>query len=263
MVAASKLSAKKIRANRLNARKSTGPRTLAGKARSCENARTHGAFCQDVVLDDEDPVAFACIRRRFIERLRPQDLLELSLVERIAEGSWRLMRLSRREAQDERESNETTAAARFDQDEAKQMALLGHLLAGGGRSERSIVNSLLGSLGAGQTVRTASLDPFGAARQRVEQSISRAMKELRLLQGPARPAELPPSPYLEIQPDECIEQDDRRECDQSERSQDSQNEPTAATSLASSDSSPINAPPTRETPPPTAGRLFGIPRTGR
>src|SRR5947207_13711251 len=101
MVAASKISAKKKQANRLNARKSTGPHTLAGKARSSQNARTHGMFCHNIVLDNEDTASFNFIRTRFIERLRPQDLVELSLVERIAEGNWRLMRLNQREADQE------------------------------------------------------------------------------------------------------------------------------------------------------------------
>src|SRR5438105_1204336 len=37
-----KTSPKRLAANRANAAKSTGPRTEAGKARSAQNARTHG-----------------------------------------------------------------------------------------------------------------------------------------------------------------------------------------------------------------------------
>ncbi len=36
------ISARKLRANRANARASTGPRTVAGKARATRNARRHG-----------------------------------------------------------------------------------------------------------------------------------------------------------------------------------------------------------------------------
>ena len=40
-------SAAQITANRRNALRSTGPRTAAGKARSCLNARKHGLYARD------------------------------------------------------------------------------------------------------------------------------------------------------------------------------------------------------------------------
>lgn len=64
------LSARRIRANRRNGRKSTGPKTAAGKAVSSRNATGlktpkgkavssrnatgHGIFCKDLVLPGED-----------------------------------------------------------------------------------------------------------------------------------------------------------------------------------------------------------------
>jgi hypothetical protein len=48
------ISAKKLAANRANAKKSTGPRTPEGKRRSSKNAVTHGMFCNDTVLPGED-----------------------------------------------------------------------------------------------------------------------------------------------------------------------------------------------------------------
>jgi len=47
------VSAPKIRANRKNAKKSTGPRSGEGKARSALNALTHGITAR-VVLDGEN-----------------------------------------------------------------------------------------------------------------------------------------------------------------------------------------------------------------
>ena len=47
-----------VAANRLNALKSTGPRTEEGKAVSRYNALTHGLLASDVVLRDENRVDF-------------------------------------------------------------------------------------------------------------------------------------------------------------------------------------------------------------
>ncbi len=60
------------RANRRNARKSTGPRTPEGKAVSSQNATSHGIYCRDVVLDGEDQRRFDLLGNSYIlHRLRP------------------------------------------------------------------------------------------------------------------------------------------------------------------------------------------------
>ena len=86
------ISARKLRANRRNARKSTGPRSAEGKMRSSRNACRHGIFSARVVLDGESMELFTLLREGFIRRLRPQDILELSLVEQIVTAHWRLRR---------------------------------------------------------------------------------------------------------------------------------------------------------------------------
>jgi hypothetical protein len=48
------VSSRKRAANRANARKSTGPRTPEGKARSSRNAISHGIYCQNLLLPGED-----------------------------------------------------------------------------------------------------------------------------------------------------------------------------------------------------------------
>ena len=232
MVAASKISAKKQRANRLNARKSTGPRTLGGKARSAQNARTHGMFCHNLVLENEDVDSFNFIRMQFIQSLRPQNLLELSHVERIAEGNWRLLRLNQREADDE---NLRLNAKKHRAEILDQLSFFRDALPGDELPTVVVKNAARVLYG------DAPIDPYSRAREKVEQSISRAARELRALQKPHVPAELPPSPYLEEQ----AEDDDEEIAEENP-----QNEPTAATNAATPDSatgcetSPI-APPGR------------------
>ena len=93
-------SKRQIRANRRNARRSTGPRTAAGKAASAANALRHGlAAARTVVLPDEDAGAFARFRHDVIADLDPQDTLQAALAGRIALLLWRLDRAARLEAE--------------------------------------------------------------------------------------------------------------------------------------------------------------------
>src|SRR4051794_2843630 len=86
-------SARRLRANRNNARRSSGPGTAAGKRRSSQNATSHGVFCRDLVLPGESRQEFDAFRNAFLLRLSPQDVLELLIVDRIVAASWKLRRL--------------------------------------------------------------------------------------------------------------------------------------------------------------------------
>jgi hypothetical protein len=97
MPTVSPISARKLRANRLNARKSTGPRTEAGKARSSRNATTHGLFCSGLVMPGEDEETFLEIRDGLLDGLKPTDTIELLLVDRIVGATWKLRRLQQAE----------------------------------------------------------------------------------------------------------------------------------------------------------------------
>ena len=55
-------SRRQIAANRRNARKSTGPRTSAGKLRSRSNALKHGLTAETVITVFENPKDYASIR---------------------------------------------------------------------------------------------------------------------------------------------------------------------------------------------------------
>ena len=89
---------KKLAANRANAKKSTGPRTAAGKKRCSKNATTHGIFCNDLVLPGEDAKLFESFRHAVLLKLSPQDIVELMIVDRIVIAQWKLRRLNAVEA---------------------------------------------------------------------------------------------------------------------------------------------------------------------
>jgi hypothetical protein len=87
-----------IAANRLNAQKSTGPKTAQGKAAVARNPLRHGMTAETVVLFDELEAEFEAFHKGLISDLRPRGTTECSLVERIAILGWRLRRASRAEA---------------------------------------------------------------------------------------------------------------------------------------------------------------------
>jgi hypothetical protein len=86
-------SDKQIRANRRNARKSTGPKTPEGKATISRNALKHGLLSRQSLLPDEDEGTLAQLREHLHSQLQPVGELESLLVERIVAATWRLRRV--------------------------------------------------------------------------------------------------------------------------------------------------------------------------
>ena len=92
-------SQRKIDANRRNAQKSTGPRTVRGKKYSSLNAAKHGLLSHAVVVfGNEDPRAFEELLAALVEALQPGAKAETVVVHEIAEIKWRLRRIPRHEA---------------------------------------------------------------------------------------------------------------------------------------------------------------------
>jgi hypothetical protein len=90
-------TAKQLHANRINALRSTGPTSPAGKAAVARNAVRHGILGGTLLLADEDPSEFHGLLDDLSTSLRPVGALELALVERIAVSLWRQRRLVRAE----------------------------------------------------------------------------------------------------------------------------------------------------------------------
>jgi len=80
-------------ANRHNARKSTGPRTPAGKAVVALNAMKHGLLSRECLVKGENEADLVDFGKRLRSQLAPAGELELLLVDRIVSTAWRLRRL--------------------------------------------------------------------------------------------------------------------------------------------------------------------------
>ena len=86
------------KANQKNARKSTGPKTPAGKARVSQNALTHGIYAAIPLLPGEDQEKLSQLADDINAALKPTDAMEVSIVERIIIGTIRQIRLRDAEA---------------------------------------------------------------------------------------------------------------------------------------------------------------------
>ena len=86
-------TAAQMEANRRNAQKSTGPRTEQGKNRSRLNALDHGCRANVLVLPTEDFGAYEKEAQTWKLGIRPRNLAEEFLVERLISLSWQEKRI--------------------------------------------------------------------------------------------------------------------------------------------------------------------------
>ena len=85
---------KKLAANRLNSKRSTGPRTERGKNASKFNAVITGLFAKHVVIPlfDDNGGAFWALLHSLRQEFQPEAPFEIFCVAQIAEGMWSLRR---------------------------------------------------------------------------------------------------------------------------------------------------------------------------
>jgi hypothetical protein len=95
-------SLRRLEANRSNCRKSTGPKTAAGKANSRMNAVKHGILSSQVVVRGlqvrERSEDFQELREQLYRELAPVGPVEEMLVDRIVTAQWRMRRALMAEA---------------------------------------------------------------------------------------------------------------------------------------------------------------------
>jgi hypothetical protein len=89
---------KQIAANRLNAQKSTGPRTPEGRAAVRLNGVTHGLTAKTLVLKGESEDDFKAIFESLEAEYEPETPTEETLVAQLAMATWRLRRVYNMEA---------------------------------------------------------------------------------------------------------------------------------------------------------------------
>lgn len=86
-------SAARVEANRRNARKSTGPKTVRGKRRSSGNAMKHGLCRTLSCLPTECEATFLTFVEELREELRPTTAMQRLTFNQIVSLTWRLERL--------------------------------------------------------------------------------------------------------------------------------------------------------------------------
>jgi hypothetical protein len=151
-------------ANAANALLSTGPRTVEGKARSSQNARTHGLTAAQLVITAEDREEFEELHAQLQTDIRSQGALQQILFDQLVASAWNLRRLRQMEA-------ELTASA------ATYLDIL----------DNPDLTAKLGRLARHQT--------------RIERTFHRSLRELKSLQTDAALAPtLPPVFVHRVQP---------------------------------------------------------------
>jgi hypothetical protein len=83
----------RLRANRLNAQKSTGPRTEEGKQRTSLNATRHGLTAQVLTLTSEELKALQALIVDFEKQYQPATTQEKHLVHMLGQLQFRLHRI--------------------------------------------------------------------------------------------------------------------------------------------------------------------------
>ena len=170
---------RQIAANRLNARKSTGPKSEAGKAHAKLNALKSGIFAELLIVPGEDPAELQALMDGYYRDFAPRRHEERALVDNLVHFEWLLRRMRRIET--EFWLSETKICNKHDWVDPD--AQLGSILR---RMEKSL---------AALQRRIDSLD----------RAYHRALKEIRRLQerplGPfEQPEETEPAPAEETQP---------------------------------------------------------------
>jgi hypothetical protein len=170
---------KQIKANRKNAQKSTGPKTDEGKAAVSKNAVKHGLFAESVITGEKE-AEYEAFYGELLAELAPRGAIELLLAERVISLWWRLRRAERMQNQAIEDmivlfvTNSTSRRCReyHIRDHGLQPDDPGYDLDG----------LPLGRIGNNDFANSRILERMLLYERRIENSLNRAMKELKRFQ---------------------------------------------------------------------------------
>lgn len=134
LAASSERQTRRQESNRLNAWRSTGPRTTAGKAASSKNRLAHGLCSRELLLTGESPEEFESLRQQMVSTYQPFTPEQQVLTDQVTQALWRLNRAQRVEAESYRQL-QAAALAEFEEEEEEDneelgLGALGYLLNG-------------------------------------------------------------------------------------------------------------------------------------
>jgi len=92
-------SLKQIEANRLNAQKSTGPRSVEGRAVSSQNALKTGIDAESLIIRGEKADDLDALTAEYFARFHPQTPEERHYVDSLIRDDWQLRRLAKADTQ--------------------------------------------------------------------------------------------------------------------------------------------------------------------
>ena len=84
------ISDKVVSANRANAKKSTGAKTVIGKQNSRRNAQTHGLFAQELQIAQGEEKEFKTVKKDILAQLLPETVLQRIAVDSIICFIWKI-----------------------------------------------------------------------------------------------------------------------------------------------------------------------------
>jgi hypothetical protein len=179
-------TAAQIAANQANARRSTGPKTAAGKARVAQNAIRHGlTSTYFVIAEDEEPI-FDKLDAELRAELNPQGAVENLTFLDLLHAAWNLHRARRME--------QTCARADPDDFAGPQFTWLDRIARHQARCQRAWYRALqeLRTLQTNRALREAALAKENAEHVPVLADIAKLTKQTQ--SRPANRTAPPPTP---------------------------------------------------------------------
>ncbi len=167
-----------VEANRVNAQKSTGPRTVEGKAKVSQNGVRHGFTARQDVIAGESQEAFDVHREEVLAELTPVGKMETALAERVVSLMWRLKRAERLQNESIDMLTEKLTSG--------PLAKLTRTLEGKATGDRQDDDLTLGRVAVRDFSNARVLEKLLMYERRLEQSLYKTLAELnqlRLMRG--------------------------------------------------------------------------------